>query len=185
VTVQGISVRDGTLADVEAIVTLVESAYRGDASRAGWTTEADLLVGRRTDPREVTRLLTTDGNVLLLAVTADGEAVGTCHLQRREAGTAYFGLFAVRPTAQGDGIGSRLLAAAEERARRAWNVRVMEMTVLGQRDELIAWYRRKGYRPTGETNPWPPSQNVRSTPLRDDLYFLHLAKALDQPVSNG
>lgn len=182
--------RDATFDDVDTIVALVESAYRGDASRAGWTTEADLLVGRRTDPAEIARLLSTDGVVVLLAAAPDGDVLGTCQLQRREGGAAYFGMFAVSPTAQGGGIGGTLLAAAESRARLDWDASVMEMTVLGQREELIAWYQRKGYRPTGETHPWPPSENVRSTPLRDDLYFMTLAKPLDrqvaaQPASNG
>jgi len=207
--VQGISVRDATLADVPAVVALVESAYRGDASRAGWTTEADLLVGRRTDEEEVTRLLTTPGNVILVAThdvhdvrdthethdtqeTHDehgpatdtggaggaGAPVGCCHLQRRPDGTAYFGLFAVRPAAQGGGIGGVLLAAAEQRARRDWAAKKMEMTVIGQREDLIAWYRRKGYQPNGHSFPWPPSENVRSTPLRDDLYFAAFEKPL-------
>lgn len=176
--VQGISIRDATVDDVPAVVSLVESAYRGDASRAGWTTEADLLVGRRTDKEEVTRLITTSGDLILLAVDEAGEPVGCCHLQRRHGGVAYFGLFAVRPTAQGGGIGGSLLAAAEERARREWGAAAMEMTVIGQREDLMAWYRRKGYQPTGDTFPWPPSENVRSTPLRQDLYFATLAKPL-------
>jgi GNAT superfamily N-acetyltransferase len=186
--VHGISLRTATVDDVPAVVSLVESAYRGDASRAGWTTEADLLVGRRTDPAEVLRLITTAGNVILVATSPDGGIVGCCHLQRRDEDTAYFGLFAVRPTAQAGGIGGWLLAAAEERARRDWGATTMEMTVLGQREDLIAWYRRKGYRPTGRTVPWPPSENVRSTPLRDDLYFATLAKPLEldgQAASNG
>lgn len=175
---QDISVRDATLDDVPGVVSLVESAYRGDASRAGWTTEADLLVGRRTDEAEVTRLVTTPGDVILLAIDGTGDPVGCCHLQRRADGTAYFGLFAVRPTAQGGGIGGTLLAAAEARARRDWAASKMEMTVIGQRDDLIAWYRRKGYRPTGRSFAWPPSENVRSTPLRDDLYFAAFEKPL-------
>lgn len=177
--------RDAAVDDVAAIVTLVESAYRGEASRAGWTTEADLLEGRRTDPQEVGRLIASPGNVLLLAVDSDGRAVGTCHLQRRPGGTAYFGLFAVRPTAQGGGIGGMLLAAAEARAVSEFGARTMLMSVLAQRADLIAWYRRKGYEPTGETFPWPPSESVRSTPLVDGLYFAYLAKPLGSAGSNG
>jgi GNAT superfamily N-acetyltransferase len=174
--------RDAGPADVEAVVALVESAYRGDASRAGWTTEADLLDGHRTDAADVTRLLEAPASFILLAIDpADaGPAgiVGCCHLTRRDVTTAYFGMFAVRPTRQGGGTGRRLLGAAEQRARSEWGSTRMELTVLGQREDLITWYLRRGYAPTGHTSPWPHSAKTFGRPRRDDLYFATLAKPL-------
>ena len=95
--------RTATEADVPALVALVESAYRGEASRGGWTTEADLLDGQRTDPEGVTEVI-RGGNSRMVAVEADGELVACCQLERRE-GHAYFGMFAVRPGLQGGGLG--------------------------------------------------------------------------------
>lgn len=163
--------------DVPAIVALVESAYRGEASRAGWTTEADLLDGQRTDPAQVTEILHDPDGVLLLA-EADGELVGCCRLQRRPGGQAYFGLFAVRPAGQGQGYGKQILAEAERLARDDWAAATMVMTVIAQRDDLIAWYERRGYRRTGESEPFPYGNERFGIPRRPDLSFAVLAKKL-------
>lgn len=161
-----------------AIVELVESAYRGDASRAGWTTEADLLDGQRTDVAAVTDIVTADASVMLLIVTASGQLAACCQLDRRDDGAAYFGMFAVRPQAQGSGIGGDLLAAAEHYACSELGAKQLEMTVIGQRTELIAWYERRGYRRTGETRPFPYGDERFGLPRRDDLHFVVLAKPL-------
>ncbi len=157
--------------DVPAIVDLVESAYRGEVSRAGWTTEADLLDGQRTDPEAVLESLPH----LLLAVD-DGTLVGCCALVPKD-GHAYFGMFAVRPGLQGSGVGSAVLAEAEVRAARAGLSRV-EMTVLSVRTELIAFYLRRGYRDTGEVRPFPYGDERFGRPRLDDLAFAVLTKPL-------
>lgn len=159
--------------EVDAVVALVESAYRGDASRAGWTTEADLLDGQRTDADEVSRVL----DHLLVAVAGD-ELIGCCVLEPRE-GHGHFGLFAVRPSSQGGGTGSRLLEAAEDSARQQGLDRV-EMTVLSVREELLAYYERRGYRSTGQTKPFPYGEARFGLPRRDDLVFTVLAKDLSE-----
>ena len=162
--------------DVAAVVALVESAYRGDVSRAGWTTEADLLDGRRTDVEAVAAIV-AGPSVLLLAEDTDGALVGCCQLEPKEA-ACYFGLFAVDPHRQGGGIGDQLLTAAEAAARERFGAPVMEMTVIAQRTELIAWYERRGYAPTGETRPFHYGDERFGIPRRDDLHFVVLAKAL-------
>ena len=177
-TADTVTLRDATAADVPAIVPLIESAYRGDSSRAGWTTEADLLDGHRTDEADVTRVLTAPGSLMLLAVDGD-EVIGCCNVARRDGVTAYFGMFAVSPTLQGGGVGRLLLDAAELRAASEWGATRREMTVLGQRADLIAWYARRGYAPTGKTEPWPHTAETFGLPRRDDLYFATLAKDLD------
>ena len=169
--------RLATAADVEDVVRLVESAYRGEASRAGWTTEADLLDGQRTDTDAIADVVASEHARLVLA-TAGGELLGCCQLDRRAGGLAYFGTFAVRPGLQGGGIGSLLLTEAERQARDEWDSLVMEMTVIGQREDLIAWYMRRGYAPTGETRPFPYGQSRFGLPRRPDLHFVVLTKSL-------
>jgi ribosomal protein S18 acetylase RimI-like enzyme len=163
--------------DVPAIVTLVESAYRGDASRAGWTSEADLLGGRRTDVQAVESVLAAPGSAMLLA-EADGQLAGSCRLDRHAGAEVYLGMFAVQPSRQGQGWGRQILTEAERVARLDWGASTMTMTVIAQRTELIAWYRRRGYLPTGETRPFPYGADRVGMPKRSDLHFVVLAKPL-------
>jgi ribosomal protein S18 acetylase RimI-like enzyme len=163
--------------DVAAIVALVESAYRGESSRAGWTTEADLLDGQRTDAAAISAVIAAPSSVMLLAET-DGRLVGCCQLERRPDGAAYFGTFAVRPAGQGQGWGGQILAKAERVARDEWGGATMVMSVLAQRPDLIAWYERRGYRRTGETTPFPSDHERFGVPKRPDLAFASLAKPL-------
>ncbi|MFF8289288.1 GNAT family N-acetyltransferase [Streptomyces sp. NPDC016309] len=171
--------RDATEADVPALVELVESAYRGDSSRAGWTTEADILDGQRTDPEGVREVIATPGSRLLIA-EREGTLVACCQLEHR-GDAAYFGMFAVRPGLQGGGLGRRVIAEAERLAAAGWGVREMHMTVISVRDELIAWYERRGYRRTGRTTPFPYGDERFGLPLRDDLEFELLVKDLVPP----
>ncbi len=168
--------RPALAADVPAIVALVESAYRGDSGRLGWTTESDLLDGRRTNVEGVAELLVQADSVVLLA-ERDGELLACCHVERQgEAG--YFGMFAVNPLLQNGGIGKALLAEAERHARERWQCLAMRMTVIEQRAELIAWYERRGYQRTGEYRPFPYGDERFGIPRRDDLRFEWLVKTL-------
>lgn len=167
--------RTAVEADVPELVTLVESAYRGDASRAGWTTEADYLEGQRTDPDGVRAVINTPDSVLLV-VERSGELVACCQLEHR-GDHAYFGMFAVRPGLQGAGLGKEILAEAERRAREAWGAKEMRMTVVNVREELIAYYVRRGYRRTGEFSPFPYDDQRFGVPLREDLAFELLVKS--------
>lgn len=169
--------RLATAADVPAIVALVESAYRGDASRAGWTTEADLLDGQRTDAEAVAEIVAAPDGVLMLA-ESQGDLAGCCQLERRPPADAYFGMFSVRPSAQGQGWGRQILAEAERFAWTGWGAATMIMTVLGQRHDLIAWYERRGYRRTGEQRAFPYGDERYGIPRRPDLHFVVLAKPL-------
>jgi ribosomal protein S18 acetylase RimI-like enzyme len=168
--------RRATSTDIPALVELVESAYRGDASRVGWTTEADLLDGQRTDPETLAATLARPDTVLLVA-ERDGLLLACCVLERRPEG-AYFGMFSVRPNQQGAGIGRAVLAEAERFAGAEWGVGEMEMTVIVQREDLIAWYERRGFRRTGEMSPFPYGDERFGLPKRDDLAFERLVKAL-------
>ena len=168
--------RNATPADIDAIVALVTSAYRGDASRAGWTTEADLLDGNRIDPEVLRTDLERPRSRVLLA-EADGGLQACAHVAD-EDGAGYFGMFAVRPGLQGGGLGKRLLAECERIARDEWQLPVMRMTVIDVRAELIAFYERRGYRRTGELKPFPYGDARFGQPKRDDLRFEVLEKPL-------
>jgi N-acetylglutamate synthase-like GNAT family acetyltransferase len=165
-----VQIRPARPDDVAPLLELVHAAYRG---KGGWTTEADLIDGGRTDADELTELLPD----LLVAEDETG-LLGCCALTARD-GVGYFGTFAVRPTLQGGGVGSRLLAAAEERARAA-GLPAVEMTVLSVRTELIAYYERRGYVRTGESRPFPYGVTRNGLPRTDDLEFAVLLKSLRQ-----
>ena len=180
---QSLSFRIAAPRDVAAIVALVESAYRGDASRAGWTTEADLLDGQRTDPEAVGALIANPQSRIVLAESG-GALVACAHVERQE-GASYFGMFSVRPTAQGRGIGDALLAECERVAREDFGSEAMRMTVFSVRPELIAWYARRGYADTGETKAFPYGDEKLGIPKRDDLVFMVLAKPLRFGAATG
>ncbi|WP_327386956.1 GNAT family N-acetyltransferase [Streptomyces sp. NBC_01207] len=171
-----LSFRSAVETDVPELVELVESAYRGDASRAGWTTEADYLDGQRTDPDGVRAVIAAPDGVLLVVERA-GELVACCQLEHRDD-HVYFGMFAVRPGLQGAGLGKEILAEAERRARETWGAKEMRMTVVHVREELIAYYERRGYRRTGEMSPFPYGDERFGVPLRNDLAFELLVKSL-------
>ncbi len=178
---QPLQFRLATTEDVERIVTLVEMAYRGDEARQGWTTEADLIGGQRTDADAVTTALAQPEVAVLLGEI--GSELLTCAQLTRRLHAVEFGMFAVRPQAQAGGLGGATLAEAEALARRRWSAEVMEMLVINQRPELIAWYGRRGYQPTGLTRPFPYGNPRYGLPRRDDLEFLVLAKPLEAQLA--
>lgn len=173
--------RHATPVDVNAIVALVTSAYRGDASRAGWTTEADLIDGARIDPEVLRQDIGRPRSVVLLAEPAGSRSArGLCACAHVavEDGAGYFGMFAVQPGLQRAGVGKAVLAECERIARDEWELPSMRMTVLVQREELIAWYGRRGYRRTGIYAPFPYGDERFGIPRRDDLRFEVLEKPL-------
>ena len=172
-----IVVRDAGTVDIPALHRLIESAYRGEASRAGWTTEADLLDGQRTDPDDLAGIL-ADPSQALLTAWRDGELLGCVLIADRGEGTGYFGMLSVSPTLQGGGLGRRLVEAAHAALAARFGARRVRISVFPQRETLIAWYRRLGYEPTGETLPFPYDDPRVGLPLRDDLHFIVMERPL-------
>ena len=168
--------RAATLDDVPALVELVTSAYRGDVSRRGWTTEADMLDGNRIDADVLRADIERPRSRVLLA-ERDGALLACGHVCD-EHGAGYFGMFSVRPDLQGGGVGKQLLAEAERIARDEWALPAMRMTVIDIRDELIAFYERRGYRRTGIKKPFPYGDPRFGTPKRDDLRVEVLEKSI-------
>jgi ribosomal protein S18 acetylase RimI-like enzyme len=169
--------RAATGADIPLLVPLVTSAYRGESSRAGWTTEADILDGNRIDPEVLRGDIERPRSEVIVADDSSGEMVACAHVCDDD-GIAYFGMFAVKPTLQNAGIGRRVLAEAERISRERWKLSVMRMTVIDLREELIDWYLRRGYRRTGELRPFPATDPRFGLPKRDDLRFELLEKTL-------
>ena len=136
--------------DIPQIVTLVNNCYRGETSKRGWTTEADLLDGMRTDADEIETRLGV--SVILLCEDGD-EIVGSVNIEKRGS-ECYLGMFVVNPDLQGGGIGKQVIEAAENYARDVWGSEKMTMTVITSRTELVSYYVRRGYRRTGEIVPF-------------------------------
>ena len=164
-------------ADVLSTVALVNSAYRGESSRRGWTTEEHLLGGQRTDEAAIARDISTAGQVILL-LRQCAMLCGCVFLEDKPDRTCYLGLLTVRPDLQRAGFGRRLLAAGEAWGAERFGSHYIEMTVLEQRRELVAWYERRGYRLTGESRPFPYEDERFGLPKRDDLRFVVLRRRI-------
>ncbi|QOI96572.1 MAG: GNAT family N-acetyltransferase [Flammeovirgaceae bacterium] len=137
--------------DASELSKLVNSAYRGDTGRQGWTTEADLIDGSRTDAELLKAVIETPGSVILKYVDS-GSIIGCVEL-RKEGDKLYLGMLTVNPTIQGKGIGKALLKASEDEARKQ-KCKTIFMNVLTVRKELIDWYVRHGYYDTGKRKPF-------------------------------
>ncbi len=160
-----------------ALQPLVHHAYRGDRARVGWTHEADLLDAARIDEAVLAESVADPAQVIILAEQA-GELVGCVHVTDKGGGLAYLGMLTVAAPLQARGLGRRLIEQAETLALARFGARRMEMTVIVQRSELIDWYIRRGYLPTGETRPFPATEPRFGIPRRSDLAFVVLEKAL-------
>ncbi len=162
--------------DAENLAQLVNSAYRGESSRRGWTTEADLLGGQRTDPNSLREMISENNNTILL-MQRDANLIG-CVLLQQKAERAYLGMLTVQPDLQAGGIGKRLLATAENWVFDNWRFRLVELTVIRQRPELIAWYERRGYVNTHRTESFPYGDEKFGIPKLSGLEFVVLEKRI-------
>lgn len=165
------------LVDAEAIVKLINSAYRGETSRKGWTTEADILDGLRTTTAEISALINRSDAFILIGVLEDEIVATICCEREHIAGkhTAHFGMIAVKPALQNKGYGKDIIYAAESMTRREWRVAGFHMAVISLRNELIAFYERLGYERTGEFQDFPHNPNVWQ-PKVEGLNLQYLAK---------
>ncbi|MES1988576.1 MAG: GNAT family N-acetyltransferase [Pseudomonadota bacterium] len=150
--------REAVLSDIEAIVKLVNIAYRGESSRVGWTTEADILDGLRTSANELECLIASENTIVLLCLN-DDELLGSICLEKQSA-IAHIGMFVVNPMMQANGIGKRLLTKAESLAQHMWDIEQFQMHVITIRHELIAFYERRGYMRTGILSEFPVNPEV-------------------------
>lgn len=167
--------------DLDEIAALVNSAYRGESSRVGWTTEADMLGGQRTDPQSLRdELKNSDRRILCLRDEKTKCLLGCVMLERfadQGAVSCYVGMLTVQPGQQARGLGKSLLSHAEGFARQ-WGASKIVLHVIHVRHELIAWYERRGYCKTGEAHPFPYGDERFGVPKRPDLHFITLAKRI-------
>lgn len=161
-------------AEVDTLVALINSAYRGESSRQGWTTEADLLDGIRTEPVALKATIDNPNALIKLCYTETNRMAGCVYL-RLDTNEIYLGMLTVAPDMQAKGIGKTLLNWSEDYARENGCSKIV-MTVIEKRIELIAWYVRHGYKPTGEIKPFPndPAFGIPKEPLQ----FIVLEKIL-------
>lgn len=168
------SIRLAEAQDAAAIAALIESAYRGDESRRGWTTEAHLIEGNRTSVAEIAEFISAPEKRFVIALK--GQQTVGCALISNENGAGYFGMFAVRPDIQGGGLGKQILEFAEQKLREIWRCSQVTMTVISIRHELIAFYERRGYKQTS-SKPFPFDQEPGAK--RTDFHFVVLSKSFD------
>ena len=166
-------ITNATIADIPQLEYLINSAYRGEGSKKGWTTEADLLEGQRVNAEGLQKIINTAGAVILKCTDEDDTIIGCVYLKKND-NKMYLGMLTVSPILQSGGLGKKILKASEEYAVRQ-DCDTIEMTVISIRHELIAWYQRHGYHDTGKRSPFPDdSLSVQKQPLE----FITLEKSL-------
>ena len=172
-------IRIADIKDAAQLVTLVNSVYRGESSRVGWTTEADLLDGQRTDLAALTEFLGRSPNqAVMLSAQVDDRFIACLQLERHDDDDAHLGMLSVDAIQQGQGLGRQMIAAAETHARDVWGLKTLSLSVIHLRSELIAWYQRRGFVLTDERSEFPYGEPRFGLPKRDDLWFVTLRKAL-------
>jgi ribosomal protein S18 acetylase RimI-like enzyme len=160
--------------DIVSLNTLINSAYRGEFSKKGWTTEAHLLEGIRTTEVELLDII-QDASHTILKYSDNGKIIG-CVLLKVKANELYLGMLTVSPDLQNSGIGKKLLRQAEVFAVEMQLPKIV-MTVITVREELIAWYKRNGYVDTGAREPFPVS-DVFNPITKEPLEFMVLEKII-------
>jgi len=170
-------IRPAQAQDADAISALVNRAYRGDSSRAGWTTEADLLDGKRTTTEDVLALLNRHDVVMLCGWVDEVLMVTLCAEWHAEEQVAHLGMIAVEPSAQNRGYGKQMILAAEQLAVARWGARASQMAVVSVRQTLIAFYQRLGYQATGELKPFPHLPEMWQAKV-DNMQLMTLQKEL-------
>lgn len=165
--------------DAQAIAQLINSAYRGESSRKGWTTEADILDGLRTTTQDVTNIINRTDAFMLMGVLND-EIVATIACERQmmaNALTAHFGMVAVKPTLQNKGHGKDLINAAEAMTKREWRVAGFHMSVISIREDVIRFYERLGYERTSSFETFPVNPEIWQ-PKVEGLVLQYLVKLI-------
>lgn len=148
-----LSFREAIASDASSIASLVNTAYRGESSKQGWTTEAYILDGLRTSTHEIQQLIEAE-NSKIIVCTQGSDLIGSIHLHRSH-GSVHIGMFVVKPDLQNLSVGKQLLANAESFAKKAWQAYKFVMLVITVRHELIAFYERRGYIRTGVLQEFP------------------------------
>jgi ribosomal protein S18 acetylase RimI-like enzyme len=168
-----------TLADIPEVVALVNSAYRGEHSKKGWTSESHLLEGIRIDEAEMTGYFHRPEITLLKYTDNEGQIVGFVYLEQVENKRLYLGMITVKPTMQAAGVGRQLLEASDRLAKEL-SCEAVKISVITTRLELINWYERRGYIATGETMPLVTHTSKALVPVT----LMVMEKAVEDRIKN-
>ncbi len=165
--------------DAEKISNLVNSAYRGESSKVGWTTEADLLGGQRTDREKIVEMIEEQDLQIELAIDSETqEIIGCVYIRNEKPETLYFGMLVVNPGLQAKGLGKNILAHVEQLAR-SFGAKKIKLSVIPMRTELVSFYERRGFVKTGNFEEFPADDPRFGIPKRDDLQLMEMVKLLD------
>jgi ribosomal protein S18 acetylase RimI-like enzyme len=162
-----------TIEDIKALNNLVNSAYRGESSKKGWTYEADLLGGIRITEEELYETIQKP-DTIILKYTVNQDLIA-CMMLVEKTDKLYLGMLTVSPELQGGGIGKQLLKQAEVLALGK-GLNKIGMTVISARQELIDWYSRHGYEDTGEREPFILDYHFGEP--KQDLEFIVMEKVI-------
>lgn len=181
-----LATRWATLTDAEAVAALINSAYRGESSRAGWTTEADLIDGLRTTAQEIASFIVQPNLFILVGEYQDTLVATICceHLIESHQHKAKLGMISVQPNLQNQGFGKQMISAAERYALETWPIDTFCMTVVTARDTLIAFYNRLGYLATGVVKPFPYESDLWQVKVLG-LQFEYFEKPVPLKSSNS
>jgi GNAT superfamily N-acetyltransferase len=169
--------KTATIHDTDSLAFLVNSAYRGDSSKAGWTTEADLLDGQRTDKEALSEIINLPHNQIEMALDDNQQVIGCVHLKEEGNGGLYFGMLTVSPILQAKGLGKEIIKHVESVAREK-NCNRIRISVIPQRKELIAFYERRGFVSTGQDEEFPSHDLRFGLPKVSDLKLQEYIKKL-------
>ena len=171
-----ITMRRAQESDIAALETLVNLAYRGGEATVAWKNENHLVTGARVVPEELKDAICLDNSAVFVASTTDGDLIGCVQIEK-EGDDGIIGMLSVHPKHQNIGLGRKLLNAGELVAKTEFGCTTGKMYVLCGRPELMAWYAKVGYQPTGETKPFFGPE-TRLTALVDEAHFVVVAKPL-------
>lgn len=162
--------RKATLDDIEELNSLVNKAYRGESAKTGWTTEADLIEGQRTEPSVLKEML-HDGHFEL--AVEKNKIIGCVYVCKETSDVLYIGMLTVEPNLQSKGLGKLLMKRAEDLGRE-WGMKSTRMSVISIRPELITYYERMGFKWNGETEPFPDDDPRNGRPLQKLTFLIYV-----------
>jgi ribosomal protein S18 acetylase RimI-like enzyme len=167
-----------TAVDAKPLSDLINAAYRGAGGRRGWTHEAELISGERARSKDIAAMISDSSTTVLLRRGGDrSPLLGCIAVEMNSTTDCTISMLAVAPEFQTAGLGRALLEDAEQFAAGK-GATIAKITVVKQREALLAWYERRGYRRTGAHEAFPYGDDSVGTPLRDDLRFVVLEKRL-------
>ncbi|CEJ55068.1 hypothetical protein PMG11_01345 [Penicillium brasilianum] len=168
--------RTATQDDILDLKQLIESAFRAEDCREGWVGNSQLAAQFSIEAKNIASIIDNPESLFLMAGDTSGTLLGTIGVSKRGPDSARLFMLAVDPDCHRGGLGKRILTYAEGYCQREWGSKVLGLDALSNRENLISWYMRRGFRKTGETTPFP-REEFKDLDLPDDLHFVEFQKA--------